>query len=41
VTDIWTPPYPEPGSANDAAFIGIGEIPSGVYRERGFMAQIV
>jgi acetyl-CoA acetyltransferase len=41
MTDVWTPPYPEPGSANDAAFIGIGEIPSGVYRERGFMAQIV
>lgn len=34
-------PYPTPGSANDAAFIGVGEIPSGVYRQRGFMAQII
>ncbi|PVG83556.1 acetyl-CoA acetyltransferase [Nocardioides gansuensis] len=34
-------PYPEPGSASDAAFIGIGEIPSGKYPTRGFMAQLV
>ena len=40
MTDTWTPPYPEPGSANDAAFIGVGEIPSGGLRERSFMAQI-
>lgn len=34
-------PYPEPGSASDAAFIGVGEIESGRFTERGFMAQIV
>ena len=34
-------PYPAPGSASDAAFIGIGEIPSGKYPTRGFMAQLV
>lgn len=36
-----TMPYPEPGTASDAAFIGIGEIPSGRYPARGFMAQLV
>jgi len=34
-------PSPDPGSARDAAFIGVGEIPSGRYPERGFMAQLV
>lgn len=34
-------PYPEAGSASDAAFIGVGEIESGKFPGRGFMAQIV
>jgi acetyl-CoA acetyltransferase len=34
-------PYPEAGSASDAAFIGVGEIESGKFPRRGFMAQIV
>jgi len=36
-----TMPYPEPGTASDAAFVGIGEIASGRYPTRGFMAQLV
>lgn len=34
-------PYPEAGSASDAAFIGVGEIESGKFPNRGFMAQVV
>jgi acetyl-CoA C-acetyltransferase len=33
--------YPEPGSAADAAFIGIGELRSGRYPERSFMSALV
>jgi acetyl-CoA acetyltransferase len=35
------PAYAEPGSAGDAAFIGVGELPSGRYPERGFIEQLV
>lgn len=41
MSDDWTPPYPEPGSASDAVFVGVGEIESGKFPERGFMAQLV
>ncbi|MCZ4278497.1 thiolase family protein [Rhodococcoides yunnanense] len=34
-------PYPEAGSAEDAAFIGIGELPSGKFADRTFMGALV
>ncbi|KQW45033.1 acetyl-CoA acetyltransferase [Nocardioides sp. Root1257] len=34
-------PFPEPGTAADAAFVGIGEIPSGKFPDRTFMGALV
>lgn len=34
-------PYPEPGSAADAAFVGVGELPSGKFPDRTFMGALV
>lgn len=34
-------PFPEPGSTADAAFIGIGELPSGKFPDRTFMGALV
>lgn len=34
-------PYPEPGTAGDAAFVGIGELPSGKFADRTFMGALV
>lgn len=37
----WTPLLPEPGSARDAAFIGLGELPSGRFPDRTFMGALI
>jgi acetyl-CoA C-acetyltransferase len=34
-------PFPEPGSTADAAFVGIGELPSGKFPDRTFMGALV
>jgi acetyl-CoA C-acetyltransferase len=38
---IEQPPYPTPRGASDAAFIGVGEVESGKFPNRGFMAQLI
>ena len=34
-------PFPEPGTQADAAFVGIGELPSGKFPDRTFMGALV
>jgi acetyl-CoA C-acetyltransferase len=43
MTDVveHAPRYPEAGSASDAAFIGVGELPSGKFADRTFMGALV
>jgi acetyl-CoA C-acetyltransferase len=43
MTDVaeYAVPYPEAGSASDAAFIGVGELPSGKFADRTFMGALV